>query len=605
MAEGRRRRPTRLLWVALFVLLLWLLLRLNQFLPGVWPGGGEDKGLRPTPAGSEADPTTVRPSETPPVAPTHRPATIHVVVRMPDGTPKVDGDVFFVTSRSSGADTRWSRGILSLGKEAAGGAEFEVKEGQVLRAFGALLETPDFLPHGSPPVGAARQWVVQLPRASVPRVEVASPSTVVRVVGADGMAIPGATVDVKEEGRDSRVVVGTDGRAVIDADLVYRACASAPGYGESCAYGKARSPDPLVLTLSKNARISTRFIDPATGAPLSARSLRLVSPDGTVKTLERASGAFSDFETTLPSDVAAATRIEIDVAGRPIVRDFLSSLAATTAVPEGRLVTIVVRDPAGNAVPKAAVRALFLDRPSRENGIPILQELTESLETDAEGRVAVAIPIDREAELSVDAAGLAPAGLHLTSNGVSPTTVSLSRGISVSIRVVDSDGKPVAGADVMLLVKAGDLPARRTGRTGPDGVARVEGVPAGRAEAYAHRAGLAWGFASVDATEGMSTVALTLRPGRRLHLVVEDPRGVPLRDVAVRAVPRADAAGAPDPMDPDGRPWATDEHGVLTVSDLSDREVDLYLSKPGFADEIVPRVVPGPTTWFATLVATR
>ena len=42
---------------------------------------------------------------------------------------------------------------------------------------------------------------------------------------------------------------------------------------------------------------------------------------------------------------------------------------------------------------------------------------------------------------------------------------------------------------------------------------------------------------------------------------------------------------------------------MLSVPDLPDRAVDLYLSKPGYADEVVPHVVPGPTTWFATMVA--
>ena len=103
----------------------------------------------------------------------------------------------------------------------------------------------------------------------------------------------------------------------------------------------------------------------------------------------------------------------------------------------------------------------------------------------------------------------------------------------------------------------------------------------------------------------MEPVVLVERPGHPLRLVVEDPRGVPLSGVAVRSAPQADVAGAPDPADPSGRPFTTDEHGVLSVPDLPDRAVDLYLSKPGYADEVVPHVVPGPTTWFATMVADR
>ena len=62
---------------------------------------------------------------------------------------------------------------------------------------------------------------------------------------------------------------------------------------------------------------------------------------------------------------------------------------------------------------------------------------------------------------------------------------------------------------------------------------------------------------------------------------------------------RAEAVG------PDERPWRTDAHGMLVVEDLPDREMDLYLSRPGFSDEVLGRVRPGSATVFATLVPAR
>jgi hypothetical protein len=103
----------------------------------------------------------------------------------------------------------------------------------------------------------------------------------------------------------------------------------------------------------------------------------------------------------------------------------------------------------------------------------------------------------------------------------------------------------------------------------------------------------------------MATVTLALEAGHGLRLVVEDPYGVPLSGVRVHSVARAEQdAGVPAAEGPDGRPWETNENGVLEVEDLPDRPIDLHLAKPGYADETVARVRPGAATWFATLVPT-
>jgi hypothetical protein len=57
-------------------------------------------------------------------------------------------------------------------------------------------------------------------------------------------------------------------------------------------------------------------------------------------------------------------------------------------------------------------------------------------------------------------------------------------------------------------------------------------------------------------------------------------------------------------VDPDAVPWVTDAHGVLSVEDLPDRELDLFLHAEGRFDEVLSRVRPGTSTWFATMVAT-
>jgi hypothetical protein len=171
------------------------------------------------------------------------------------------------------------------------------------------------------------------------------------------------------------------------------------------------------------------------------------------------------------------------------------------------------------------------------------------------------------------------------------------------VRVLDAAGAPVRAADVVVLARAGSVPSRRAASTGDDGTVSLPPVAAGTAEVYAHCPGCAWGFARVEVAPGVPPLVMRLAAGRPLRVVVEDPLGVPLPGVRVRAVARADReAGRPEIRGPDERPWTTDEAGALLVDDLPDRDVDLYLTKPGFRDETLVRVRPGDVTWFATMV---
>ena len=115
----------------------------------------------------------------------------------------------------------------------------------------------------------------------------------------------------------------------------------------------------------------------------------------------------------------------------------------------------------------------------------------------------------------------------------------------------------------------------------------------------------AWGAASIEATTADTMTEIRLAKGARLHLIVEDPDGVPLAGVEVRSAPTA-KGGAPDPDDPDApATWRTGENGVLVVDDLPARAIDLHLHREGYADEVVADVTPGDVTWFATLVEKR
>jgi len=601
-AMSSRRRPFgRILLVAALVLLALLLLELERFLPGSWPGGGGDRGSRSFPTGSKPDPSRLVPSTTPPPPP-KPPAdvpTIRIVVRRADGTP------------ADAATVRAGDAARSLAAATEDG-EFRMP-GAAVTAGEFVVTTRDgtTVAHGRAPSGGDGTRIVVLPRRSPapPRdgVQLGGSARSVRVETLEGRPVAGASVTATGRGGERRVEAADDGTATFGPDEeVRRYCVVAPGHGETCVYARLEAGTPLVVRLSPTRPRRTTFVDPATGATLTARSLRLVDRRGNARRLEREGGTFDRFDTEMPDDVAAETTLEIDVEGRVPVRVPVATLAERTAVPAGVARALRVTDETGAAVAGAEVRARFASAasPERETASPLEVLAT----TDVDGRAVVRLPADRDADVLVEAKDLVVEGLHLTASDAAPAApleVRIARGIEVRVDVRDEKGAPVAGADVLALSAADRSTARRHATSDARGAASIAGLRPGRVELLAHRAGLAWTAVTTSAAPGAPPVVVTLKAGKRLALVVEDPSGVPLPGVAVRSVARADAAsGVPDPSDPDAAPWETDAHGVLLVDDLPDREFDLYLTKAGHGEEIVARVRPGGATWYATLVPT-
>src|SRR5262245_52959070 len=75
MPPRKRLHFKRLLALIVLVLLCLLLLELNRFLPGFWPGGGGKTGSRPVATGLKDDPSRVRPPDRPAGA-AERPAAL-------------------------------------------------------------------------------------------------------------------------------------------------------------------------------------------------------------------------------------------------------------------------------------------------------------------------------------------------------------------------------------------------------------------------------------------------------------------------------------------------------------------------------------------------
>ena len=601
--SSRRRSSGRIVLVAILVVIALLILELGQLLPGSWPGGGGDRGSKSFPTGGAPDPNRLAPSPTPPPPPTKsdEAGTLRIVVRRADGTPVEGGSVAF--------------------GEGSGGLSAELVEGEaILRQGGAVAdEWAISLPggarigHGRAPSRGDGRWIVALPRRLPDPTPRATPSTndavvSLRVEDADGRPVDGATVTSTGPRGEHEAVTGADGTSAVPNPAgVQRFCVTAAGFGEACVYARLVPREPLVIRLSPTRSRQTRFGDPATGNLLHARSLTLIDRRGAARRLEPSERLFERFEVNMPDDLAAETTLEIDVEGRPPVRVPLSSMAATTPIPTGATRTVRMFSGAGIPVAGAIVTARFAAGSSSEHGSAAPIEMTAK--TDASGQATIALPLDRDTDLVVDSPAFVTAGLRVaaeTSSREAPYDIAASPGVDRIVTVTDEAGAPVSGADVIVLFPAGRLTARRRATTEATGEVTLHAIPAERVEVLVHRAGFAWESETGTVTGGAHRFSFKLRPGKRLTLVVEDAAGVPLRRVTVRSVPRATpGATATDAIDPDQTlPWETTESGVLIVEDLPDRELDLYLSKPGFDDEVVARVRPGPSTWFATMVPT-
>lgn len=200
-----------------------------------------------------------------------------------------------------------------------------------------------------------------------------------------------------------------------------------------------------------------------------------------------------------------------------------------------------VRDPAGRALVRARVRwdgsrSLSTDRITR---------------TDSDGRFAFAAP-PGELFLVVTAPGWRPHRERVELERGAPQRpleVALERGRTFTGRVVDPDGRPLAGARVEVTVDRAGLPSpappgsadptrggtQWTARTNAEGRFQAEGLPAeGSVDVLAYEEGFAPALRTDVPPE--SEPALVLRPGGGVSGVVLGPEGEPFSgDGVVRA----------------------------------------------------------------------
>lgn len=232
-----------------------------------------------------------------------------------------------------------------------------------------------------------------------------------------------------------------------------------------------------------------------------------------------------------------------------------------------------------------------------------------SVRADAEGRFQVAAPGRRRFDLEVLAPGYLPKKAVITRPQLVSRkigTLALARAGKLRGKVVDPQGRPVAGADVVAILQ-GALGARAFSASDP--VAdRATADPQGRFElprvrpeqTYEIRASRAGAFpAAQRATVGDPAaqprdLTLVLAPTRAARGKVQDPAGQPIADaeVAVRPALRPGASPSGATEEPTVR---SDPQGIFSIPEAPAAEIELSVRKRGYAPAFLPaiRIDPG------------
>lgn len=517
-----RFRVGRILTVLVLFVLLCLLLELNRFLPGGWPGGGGDGGLRragqldldDVPGTTEADrpaPTRMKEAEGRPPVRVPRDGVV-IEVRQPDGTYRETwrfglgegGPEDEVSAELLGRHTSKDRRIVEDG--------FRVRAGEgLIRVLPTLARTDP------------GHWIVvapgELPRPARRRtrfdvlVEATwGTSKVVRVEAADGTT---QDVPVDDQGK-----VALEGRrepfrvaAVIDG-IEGAARWVGPRTSGAVALDAPPEPDALdeaerarVVLLPKGAiRFAARYATPV-GSGVAEPVFRVVGPEGeagTGRTLR------------VPKDVAIDVLVD-----DPTQRPYSVTIEPGTATQEiayevhsGKTLTLRVRDPAGNPVAGAFVVAGV-------SAAPFLALRHDT--TDTAGRAVLrGIPLG---PLGVFVAapdqGFATRRVLIEVKGDATHDVRLARGLPLHVVVSDPEGLPIPGATV-------DLEPQEQGAPVPSAPRPTSGVLPEVSPAV--RAALGWTDTATDERGGWRAEGL---PVGRYRLRVRAPghERMAIRDV--------------------------------------------------------------------------
>ncbi|RMF74465.1 MAG: hypothetical protein D6738_06355 [Acidobacteria bacterium] len=408
-----------------------------------------------------------------------------------------------------------------------------------------------------------------------------------------------------------------------------------PADPESAAAGGKRPAPPLTLALPRAARLVGRVIDASTGAPIAGAA---VWPGEDLTRVARTGG---DGRFVIEGLEPGGVRLNAVAAG--YVRPGNETLATvgderlpppTIALHPGAFVAGRVVDADGRPVAGALLTATPRPVPgSFRITIGAARSPDNRAESGADGGFRLG-PLDPRAswDLIATAPGFArtrrPAPRLEPRRTTDGMRVVLERGARIAGRVLDDQGRPVAGALVRATVEprgerrrgmvvrmlAGAAPEPLETISATDGTFVVDSLSPGRWRLSIAASGFARATVEgLDVAEGDAVVEagdVVLAPGETLAGVVLDETGAPVDGAEVRVLepergPRRGAMrlfGGGERTPPDA---VTGPDGWFTVADLAPgRPVDVEVTRRGYVDASLPRVgIPRPEPLEIRLVA--
>lgn len=224
-------------------------------------------------------------------------------------------------------------------------------------------------------------------------------------------------------------------------------------------------------------------------------------------------------------------------------------------------------------MPLAGLRVDILRAAAEDSARALLALYSEP----ASGRIVIPSLPDSEPIVAVVKA---PGFVPITWQGLPaslPELFRLAAGTSITGRLVDAEGAPITGVEVLVETwLAGDFPSYlvRGDDSDSEGIFELSALPAGRARLLIRGRGLAPISRDLELAEGgLDLGELTLGRGSSLTLEIRGNAGAPIVGARVTAV------GAPDP-------YMSDIHGRLTVEGI-DPEAPLELTVA--ADGYIPK----------------
>ncbi|MDJ0521533.1 MAG: carboxypeptidase-like regulatory domain-containing protein [Planctomycetota bacterium] len=603
-----RTRAKRTVYLLLALAILLLLLELNRWLPGTWPGGGgggfrsagtagvedtERSGERDAPPTDEQeDPGAVTPPDTPPPAwPPKR--GVVVEVRGPDGE-LAEG---------------WRLGVGDGGAEGRqpdAEGTLRIRDKQVFAQGFRIRSAAGVLRHREGTDARVARWSIHLPAGKLPATA-RRPRVPVRVVDATtGKPIEGAQVDFEVGGMDATQTTDARGVAmvrVLDANPV-EVRVRKEGLVTTEALLSPREAGTPEIAIDEAIELEVAYA-PSPSSVLKAHLLDAEGntlAEGKVSVRGAGTGQRATFQTGKRSLEGAWLETTVGTPrGTFTFRRPATDATRALDVPDAKEIAVQVREVSGRVVPNARVRVEMdtYDGPGAED-----EPRTNAgamLTSAADGTLSFVVPAGARTRLLVDVPNAAPMARTLTPvDGTDTLEFTADEGVRIPVLVRDADGRPLVGARVLARTSIEGMRLVRETVTDAQGRARLGTFAPGSVEVFAQAKGHAAVAQVADAASAMGTVELQLARGYPLRVVIEDPFGRALQDVDVEITPSG--GGAPLVVMPSGAAHVTDKDGVCALPAVPDGRYDVTLTKPGYETQKLRKVRPGAVTYYGTLV---